>query len=88
MSSFPNLVYLDVSDNQVKSVSAVAGLTNLRSFWAYGNGITDISALVNLQNLTTLMIRNNPLSSTDDLRKIYPRLTKFDIAVSRGGAGQ
>lgn len=88
VSNFPNLIYLDVSDNLVTNVSAVSGLVNLRSFWAYGNGITDLSPLVNLQNLSTLMIRNNPISGTDDLKQIYPRLTKFDIGVSKGGAEQ
>ena len=88
VSNFPNLIYLDISDNQVKNVSAVSSLAKLRSFWAYGNGITDLSPLVNLNELTTLMIRNNPISGTDDLKRIYPRLTKFDVTVSRGGAGQ
>ena len=88
VSNFPNLVYLDISDNQVKNVSAVSGLTKLRSFWAYGNGITDLSPLVNLLELNTLMIRGNPVNGTDDLKLIYPRLTKFDIPVSKGGAAQ
>lgn len=81
VSKLTKLEYLDVSDNNVSDISAVSGLAQLREFWAYGNRISNFAALVNLSNLKVLMISGNPIGNMEDLKKIYPRLTKVDIQI-------
>lgn len=81
VSKLTKLEYLDISDNKVSDISAVSGLAQLREFWAYGNRISNFAALVNLSNLKVLMINGNPIGNMDDLKKIYPRLTKVDVQI-------
>lgn len=81
VSKLTKLEYLDISDNNVSDISAVSALAQLREFWAYGNKISNFAPLVNLNNLKVLMINGNPIGNMDDLKKIYPRLTKADIQI-------
>ncbi len=78
VSNLVNLEYLDFSDNQVSTITPITNLTNLKQLWMYSNDIKDISAITGLNNLEVLMLRNNPIENPEEVRSIYPHLTRID----------
>ena len=81
IESLTGLTYLDFSDNQVSDLSPLTGLTALTELWMYGNNVSDVSPLTSLTNLTVLMLRDNPVENGEELRAIYPKLTRIDVDV-------
>ena len=79
VDSLVNLEYLDFSDNKVSDITPVKNLINLKQLWFYSNKVTDISALTGLENLQVLMLRNNPIENPEEVRSIYPHLTRIDV---------
>lgn len=79
VSGLTNLEYLDFSDNMVEDITAVAGLDKLQQLWMYYNKVRDISCLSGLPNLTVLMLRDNPIADPEEIRSIYPHLTRIDV---------
>ena len=62
-----NLTYLDLSDNAIQDVSALARLTNLKRLELLGNQISDIKPIAGLTNLTYLELRGNQISDVSPL---------------------
>ena len=56
------LTILDLRDNPLSDISALAGLTNLTVLRLARNNITDISPVVRLTKLTVLNLRDNSVS--------------------------
>ena len=56
------LKLLNLKSNDIKDISAVAGLTNLIILNLFANSIADISVLTGLTNLASLDLRGNPLN--------------------------
>ncbi len=79
VTSLVNLEYLDFSDNKVSDIMPVKNLVELKQLWLYSNHVTDISALTGLENLQVLMLRNNPIENPEEVRSIYPHLTRIDV---------
>ena len=69
------LTTLDLSRAPVSDVSALAGLTNLRTLWLRGTQVSDVSALAGLVNLEELFLRDTPVSDVSALAG----LTKLEI---------
>lgn len=57
-----NLVWLDLSGNELGDISALESLSNLTSLHLDGNAISDISALAELRNLTLLTLSLNSIT--------------------------
>ena len=67
LSGLTRLDRLRLSHNSISDISALSGLTNLLTLELEDNSIRDISPLVQNQGLgrrTTILLRDNPLSST------------------------
>ena len=79
LSGLTTLEYLDFSVNEVTDLNPVSGLTALKQLWFYDNQVKDISPLKNLSALSVLMLRNNPIENPEEIKSIYPHLTKLDV---------
>lgn len=62
LAALVNLQYLDIHDNQIRDLTPLAGLGDLRTLVLRFNRISDISALAGLTALEHLDLRGNPLS--------------------------
>lgn len=58
-----NLTYLDLSNNTVRNITALASMTKLQQLYLQHNALTDLSALSGLTGLTKLDVSYNSLSS-------------------------
>jgi hypothetical protein len=67
VSNLTNLIYLDLSYNNITDVSPLRNLTNLIFLNLECNEITDVSPLRNLTNLLTLNLINNQISDVTPL---------------------
>ena len=71
----PDLIHLDLSQNLLSDISALAGLTNLQSLRLSFNQISDISTLSDLSTLHDLFLIENQISDISALEN----LTKLDL---------
>ena len=81
---------LDLRDQQISDVSALAALKQLKTLHIYENQIKDVSALAGLKQLERLNLRNNLISDVSALAGLKrleslnlqsnPDLTKAQIA--------
>ena len=65
-----NLVFLQITNNQITDISPIAGLTSLRAINFNGNQISDISPIVGLYNLTHVYFSNNQISDISPLAEL------------------
>jgi Leucine-rich repeat (LRR) protein len=65
-----NLTHLDLRNNQIINISALAGLTNLNYLLIESNQINDISVLAELTNLKTLLLGDNRINDISVLTKL------------------
>ena len=79
-TALTSLTLLDLYDNQISDISALANLTNLNELNLASNQISDISALADLTGLSMLNLENNPLNS--DALKIIEQLEERGTDVS------
>ena len=65
---------LDLSRNQIKDVTPLAGLTKLELLWLHDNQITDLSPLAGLTKLIRLNLDGNPIPDDQKamLKKALP----------------
>ncbi len=73
-----NLVWLDISDNQISDISALKNLINLRNLDIDDNQVSDISALKDMTRLTVLDIDDNDISDMSPLKNLT-NLTVLDL---------
>ena len=62
----PNLTLLDLGENSIFDISAIAGLTNLTELWLDNNSISDLSPLIantGLRRGNTVDVDRNPLNN-------------------------
>jgi internalin A len=71
-----NLTTLDVSDNQLADVSALAAVPGLTRLWLRNNQVASMPALLQLRRLEQLNIDGNPLSNLIGLGGLN-KLTKL-----------
>ncbi|KAH0576588.1 putative U2 small nuclear ribonucleoprotein A' [Spironucleus salmonicida] len=67
-----NLVYLDVSSNQLTSMKGVEECPNLKIFYAQGNNISDINEvqlLLQLRELQSIKLHGNPIILLSNFRQ-------------------
>ncbi len=67
LAGLRSLSHLDLSDNDLADVSALAGLTGLRSLLLGGNAVRDLSPLSGLDGLRSLTLSNNGLTDVSAL---------------------
>ena len=53
----------------------------------YENHVSDLTPLTGLMNLQVLMMRGNDLNDLSVFRTIFPKLTRTDILLRKGGEG-
>lgn len=87
LSGLTELRYLDLSGNAVSDLSPLAGLSKLEELWMYENHVSDLTPLTGLMNLQVLMMRGNDLNDLSVFRTIFPKLTRTDILLRKGGEG-
>ena len=76
------LIYLNLSYNQISDIRPLVGLTQLTSLDLAGNQISDISPLIGLTNLEFLYLHRNPIADTSALRLIVDQNPNLqDISV-------
>ena len=61
---------MDLDNNQISDIFALANLTSLTGLYLDNNQISDISALANLTSLTWLDLDNNQISDTSALANL------------------
>ncbi len=61
---------LDLSDNKISDISALASLTKLKTLNLANNNIKNIDAIGTLTKITVLNISNNRISSVSSLKKL------------------
>ena len=61
------MAYLDISDNQISNLSALANLTNLSTLDAGNNYVTDLAPLSTLVALTDLELYGNSVTDVTPL---------------------
>ena len=74
-----NLTRLNLYNNTISDISAVANLTNLTSLTLSNNTISDISAVANLTNLTWLNVYNNTISDISAVANLT-NLTSLNVS--------
>ena len=57
-----NLIWLDLTGNDISDISALTGMAKLAQLHLDGNGISDISALAELRNLTLVTLSANSIT--------------------------
>ena len=57
-----------LSNNQIRNISPLSELVNLKYLYLHNNQIRDISPLDNLKKLTNINYKNNPLMSPELLK--------------------
>ncbi len=83
VKTLEGLIYLDFSDNLVTDIESVKNLSNLQQLWMYHNQINDISCVSELNNLNVLMLKDNPITNPEEVKNIYPHLTRLDVDLLR-----
>lgn len=81
-----NLVYLDFSDNSVSDISMLPQLEQLQQLWMYRNQVTDIRPVADMPNVSVLMLRDNPIMNSEEVRPIYAHLKRLDVDLLNLGA--
>ena len=89
LQNLRNLTHLSLTENRITDVSPLADLTNLRYLgisnhyyspqWAGNNEITDLTPLRNLRNLSRLDVGQNPIGSSIDIVRNFPKLRALGI---------
>jgi len=75
----PSIGQLDLNGNQIKDISALAGLKNLKRLSLDDNQIKDISALAGLKNLEYLSLSDNQIKDISALAGLK-NLQTFDLS--------
>lgn len=70
LDQFPNLVSLNLAENQITEISGLSDLKALRSLNLSDNKITEIKGLENLINLKTLILERNQISEIKGLENL------------------
>jgi hypothetical protein len=84
LKALPNLIHLSLTDNQIRNVAPLAGLTALTKLVLYGNRIQDVTPLAGLTVLTTLYLFDNqiqdvaPLAGLTALAELYLNDNQID----------
>lgn len=79
LSVLKNLYYFDITGNQVQDISCIRDMAKLSELWVAGNQISDFAILESCNNLTVLMLDNNPAGSYMPGAEIISKLIKTDI---------
>ena len=89
LRNLTNLRWLSLHENRITDVSPLADLTNLyildifnyyySPHWAGNNEITDLTPLRNLINLRALAVDHNPIGSSIDVVRNFPKLLGLSI---------
>ena len=74
----PNLLQLDLGQNQINDLSGIAGLSQLEELYLSNNNIVDISPLAGLTNLKHLSIINNSIIDLSALSSLQ-NLTSLNL---------
>ena len=84
-----NLTHLSLTENKITNISPLADLTNLRylgisnhyysPLWAGNNRITSLAPLRNLRNLSRLDVGQNPIGSSIDIVRNFPKLKNLSV---------
>ena len=72
-----NLTNLNLNNNALSDISALAGLTNLENLSLENNQVSDVSALVGLTNLRLLYLTNNQVSDRDTLAALIAQTVVY-----------
>lgn len=77
-----NLHTLDLTDNQLVDVSAIAALTHLTEVTLDNNIIAHIKFMSALTELQCLSLRNNQVADLEEIKALYvlPKLHKINVA--------
>ena len=70
---FDGIQYLGLADNQLKSITELASLTDLEQVNLSGNSIVDAAPLVRLQQLNYVDFTNNPALDCSSLQKLLTK---------------
>ena len=70
LANLVNLEQLLLSDNPISDISALAGLTALRSLYLQSANVSDVTPLANLVNLGRLYITGNPVTDFSPLSSL------------------
>ena len=63
LADLTKLEYLYVCCDNINDISALAGMTNMKDLWIWGNGnISDISALAGMTKLESIWMKGNKIS--------------------------
>ncbi|SZF00797.1 unnamed protein product [Blumeria hordei] len=74
-----NLQYVDVSNNELESLSSLKSLVHLRGIRADKNKISDLKGVSELDGLLNLRLRDNNLRSLDFQNTKLQSLTNLDV---------
>ncbi len=81
LSKAAGLVYLDINNNTVRNIDAIASMKNLNELMLQHNAIVDITALSTLTALTKLDVSYNAITSVSALSNLKA-LTWLDAGVN------
>lgn len=79
LENMQNLIFLDVSDNNLTSLDGIVGLANLKTLNAGKNRITEIKQLENLWNLKKLELYSNQLKNLNGIQNLT-KLTYLNLS--------
>jgi Leucine-rich repeat (LRR) protein len=65
-----NVIRLDISNSNVKSLKGMENLVNLKYLYCYNNQLTSLKGIENLINLTELYCYNNQLTSLKGIENL------------------
>ena len=68
---------MEIYDNKISDVSALAGLKNLTTLWLHYNEISDVSALAGLKNLKDLQLHYNRIVDFAPIAELERRLEVY-----------
>ena len=90
LRNLTNLKRLKIGENRITSVDLLADLINLEYLylnnyfyspqWAGNNEIKDLTPLLNLINLKRLDVEHNPIGSSIDIVRNFPKLKALNIS--------
>ena len=70
LEELSDLIFLDLSENQITEISGLSNLKNLRTLLLSGNQITEIKGLDNLINLENLTLVRNQITKINGLNNL------------------
>ncbi len=89
LRNLTNLGWLRLTENEIMNVGPLADLTNLKYLsldnyyyspqWAGNNRIENLAPLRNLKNLSRLDVGQNPIGSSIDVVRNFPKLNTLQI---------